>query len=285
MVVLRDGYRLRVRTRGSGAALLLIHGFSGSGRGWGDVPDRLDRGRRLILIDLLGHGESDKPTDPRRYRMDAMVEDVAEVLRAGRISACDLVGYSMGARVSLAVAAWKPELVRRLVLESGSPGLATENERTVRRRADEILARRISEEGIGAFLESWLDLPVLCSLRDNVHREVWDRVEAQRASNDPAALAAVLRGLGTGTQPSLWAELPRIRHPALLMTGRLDPKFTVLAERMAGALPHAKHVAIPGAGHRVHLERPQHWLRVIEAFLRTGDPSFGSGVPEARFPP
>jgi len=284
-VLLRDGYRLRVRIEGTGPAVLLIHGFSGSGRGWGDVSNRLGRGRRLILVDLLGHGDSDKPTDPRRYQMKAVVDDVAEVLLATGVPACDVVGYSMGARVSLAVAAWKPELVRRLVLESGSPGLAGAQERADRRRSDETLARRMSVEGIGAFLEAWSDLPVLGSLRENVTREVWDRVEAQRARNDPSCLAAVLRGLGTGAQPSLWAQLPRIEHPVLLVTGRLDHKFTALAERMAGAFPHARHEAIAGAGHRVHLERPGDWLRAVEAFLGTGDPSAGSGVREPRFPP
>jgi len=207
-----------------------------------------------------------------------MVDDVSEVIRTcgGPV---DLVGYSMGARVSLAVAAWKPELVRRLVLESGSPGLEATDDRTARVAADEALATRISSGGIDAFREAWRSLPVFDSLAGHMSAVAWSRVEAQRAANDPAALATVLRGLGTGAQPSLWGQLAGIRHPILLLTGCLDAKFTALAERMAAALPCARHVSVPDAGHRIHLERPRAWVRVVKAFL-----DGGSGAPDGAFP-
>ncbi|NNM33989.1 MAG: 2-succinyl-6-hydroxy-2,4-cyclohexadiene-1-carboxylate synthase, partial [Gemmatimonadetes bacterium] len=238
-IVLRDGCRVNVVVTGAGPELILLHGFSGSALGWGRAVDGLSRRHRLVLVDLLGHGLSDKPRHAERYRMEEVVADVEEVVRRFR-PPVDLLGYSMGGRVALATALSTPELVRRLVLESASPGLSTMEERAVRVASDEALADRISRGGIDAFLEAWRGLPLFRSLETALSPEGLGRLEAQRASNDPSALAAVLRGLGTGRQPSLWASLPSLTRPTLLLTGRRDSKFTALAESMVACLPHAR---------------------------------------------
>ena len=268
-IVVRDGLRIRVQVGGTGPVLILLHGFSGSGRGWDGVAEELSRQHRLVLLDLPGHGQSDKPVDALRYRMDEVVADVEEV--ASRFSPpVDLLGYSMGGRVALATTVWKPHLVRRLILESASPGLATSEERAARVASDEALADRISTQGIDAFLNTWEDLPLFRSLQSALSEEDLARLRAQRRSNDADALAAVLRGLGTGRQPSFWPSLSAVAAPTLLITGRLDEKFARIAESMSARLPLARHLGVPGAGHRVHLERPRHWLRAVGTFLSGG---------------
>lgn len=265
-IVLRDGFGMNVVIAGAGPHVILLHGFSGSALGWGRAVDELSHRHRLVLVDLLGHGQSDKPPRAERYRMKEVVADVEEVVsRFG--PPVDLLGYSMGGRVALATALSKPGLIRRLVLESASPGLPTAEERAGRIASDDALADRISGGGIDAFLEGWRDLPLFRSLKTTLSAEELARLEAQRASNDPDALAAVLRGLGTGRQPSLWASLRSLDRPTLLLTGRRDSKFTGLAESMSACLPQARHFRVPGAGHRVHLERPRHWLRAVRTFL------------------
>lgn len=267
-IVLRDGRRMNVLLTGTGPELVLLHGFSGSARGWGGVVGELSRRRRLVLVDLLGHGMSEKPRDAERYRMEEVVADVEELAKGFR-PPVDLLGYSMGGRVALALAVSRPGLVRRLVLESASPGLRAPGDRRRRRETDQALADRISAAGIDAFMTAWRALPVFRTLESTLSPEAWARLEAQRASNDPEALAAVLRGLGTGRQPSFWDSLRRVSQPTLLVTGRLDRKFTELARSMSAGLPNACHTSVPGAGHRVHLERPRHWLRAVRTFLES----------------
>ena len=81
------------------------------------------------------------------------------------------------------------------------------------------------------------------------------------------ALAACLRGLGTGMQPSLWSALEHISVPTLLIAGHEDPKFVQTNERMLEALPAARLEVVPDAGHTVHLEQPDAWLRAVESFV------------------
>ena len=75
--------------------------------------------------------------------------------------------------------------------------------------------------------------------------------------NDPRALAAVLRGVGTGAMEPLWERLERLRAPAVVLAGERDAKFRALGERLAAALPDARLEIVPGAGHAVHLEAPE----------------------------
>lgn len=249
------------RTRGHP---VLLHGFTGSSAAWGSaVVDGLaGAGLPPVLVDLPGHGRYAGETDPERFTLAATLE----LIEAAGDWPADLVGYSMGARIALHFAVAHPEKVRRLVLEAGSPGLPTEAERADRRAADALLAERAVGEGLGAFAEFWESQPIF-----ETRRALGDQVvlsqRALRLRNDPASLAAALRGLGTGALPSLWDSLAGVTMPVLVMVGSLDRKFVGIASRMAEALPDARLVAVPGAGHTVHLERPSDWLEAVTDFL------------------
>lgn len=250
--------------------LLLLHGFLGSGAAWGEaVLDGLAGHGRVVAVDLLGHGASDQPTDPSRYALPEIVRDLLEVLDALGARRATWLGYSMGGRVALAAAVLHPDRVRRLVLESASPGLAEESERAARRAEDEARAKRLEREGVPAFVEWWERLPVFVGAGAGARpdgRAAGHLRDIQRA-NHPAPLAAVLRGLGTGAQPSFWDHLRWMDRRTLLVTGGEDAKFTAIAGTMAELLPRGRHVTVPDAGHRVHLEQPEAWLRAVRAFL------------------
>ena len=219
-----------------------------------------------MLVDLPGHGRHAGETDPDRFTLGAVDEELLALTDDGPV---DLVGYSMGGRVALGFTARHPDRVRRLVLESSSPGLATEAERAARRRDDEALADWIEHTGIKAFVARWEGEPLFESqkaLPDHVR-------EAQRQRrwlNHPASLAASLRGMGTGALPSFWGSLPGLRVPVLLMAGGLDTKFVDIARRMAADLPLARLELVDGAGHAVHLERPGAWVDLVVDFLSEG---------------
>jgi len=95
-------------------------------------------------------------------------------------------------------------------------------------------------------------------------------IEARR-DNDPAELAKSLRGMGTGSQPSLWRELAGLKAPALAVAGGFDEKFVGIARRMAAVGPDVRSVVVDGAGHNIHAEAPSAYLDLLKRFL--------SGVP------
>jgi pimeloyl-ACP methyl ester carboxylesterase len=88
-----------------------------------------------------------------------------------------------------------------------------------------------------------------------------------RRGNDPAELARALRGMGIGTQPSLWGELPGLVVPALAVAGELDEKFAALSRQMTAASPNVRVAVVPGAGHNARVEAPGAYLGLLEGFL------------------
>ncbi len=243
---------------------ILLHGFTGSSLAWdGQLVDGLcGAGHTPVLVDLPGHGRNAGRTDPALFTLEATL---ATVLAAGAWPA-DLIGYSLGGRIALHFAATFPGRVRRLVLESASPGLEDETERAERSLADESLADRLVEGGIEAFVDHWESLPLFETQR-RLDPELLHRRRERRLGNDAASLAAALRGLGTGTLPHLWDRLLEVRTPTLLLAGESDEKFAGVARRMAERMPEACVVIVPDSGHAVHLERPDAWLSVVADFL------------------
>lgn len=271
----RDGVRLRVEDRNQeapGTPLLLLHGFTGSVEAWGEaLLRRLADQRRVVAVDLPGHGGSDAPEEPERYRLARVLDDLEELLSELTVPRAVWVGYSMGGRVALGAAVLRPARVAALVLESTTPGLAEPLERRARRMADEALARRIETggpRGMEAFVDDWMELPLFASQR-RLPPHVLEAERFRRMGGSPVGLAGTLRGLGTGRQPSFWSELERVEVPALVLTGSLDGKYEGIGDAMASALPGAVRRSVEGAGHTVHLERPDRWLDEVRSFLTT----------------
>jgi 2-succinyl-6-hydroxy-2,4-cyclohexadiene-1-carboxylate synthase len=262
---LHTGAALHYQTAGAPhqPPLCFVHGFMGSSEDWCPLIGGMDEQAFCLGVDLPGHGHSlDCPAHV--YSMEGATQALADVLDAAGIHRCTLVGYSMGGRVALYFALFHPERVRRLVLESASPGLPTEAERAERRALDEQRAQRI-EENLGAFLDDWYRQPLFASLER--HGLVEEMVRRRRA-NDPDGLARALRGLSPGAQPSLWNRLPDLSVPTLVLTGARDDKYRAVTERTADRLPDARRAVVPGAGHNVHAERPQAFLAQLGRFLR-----------------
>jgi 2-succinyl-6-hydroxy-2,4-cyclohexadiene-1-carboxylate synthase len=269
----RLGVELREVDRINPPTLVLLHGFTGSAAGWGSHLDTFAAcGLRVIALDMLGHGESDAPEDPARYSMEHCQCDILAALKVLGVQQGEaiLLGYSMGGRIALYIAFSR--FFRALILESASAGLADANEREQRRMRDEALADSIEREGIAAFVEYWERLPVFAS-QTRLSQEVRDRLRTQRLHNHARGLAQSLRGVGTGVQPALHAQLPELHIPVLLIAGELDTKFCAIAREMAQALPQAQIRIVPNAGHTVHLEQPEVFDTIVKDFcLSLPDP-------------
>lgn len=237
--------------------VVLVHGFTQTAASWPrPIVDRLERdGHDVIAVDAPGHGRASAV----RADLIAGAASLAELAAHGP---AHYVGYSMGGRLALHVAVHHPDAVDRVVLIGATAGIDDADERRARVRADEELAASIERDGVDAFLRRWLANPLFATLPADAAA-----LDTRRA-NTPAGLAASLRLMGTGTQSPLWADLPSVGAPALFLAGQLDAKFTALAERMAGAWGGPAVVeVVPGAGHAVHLERPDDVATRIARFL------------------
>jgi 2-succinyl-6-hydroxy-2,4-cyclohexadiene-1-carboxylate synthase len=269
---MNDGLRYAVHRSGDGPLppLLLLHGFTGSRASWNHLLPRLEADRQIITIDLPGHGDTSAPETPARAHFQRVATDLAALFPAP----LDVLGYSMGGRLALAFALEHPQHVRRLVLESASPGLADPEERRARQLADEALARRIEENGMAAFVYDWENLPLFAS-QARLPAAVRANLRQRRLANHPAGLAVSLRGMGTGAQPDLWPRLTDLHCPVLLVVGALDAKFATINRQMQAAIPGSALCIIPDAGHTPNLENPEDYLAQVLAFLGNR-PALGS---------
>jgi 2-succinyl-6-hydroxy-2,4-cyclohexadiene-1-carboxylate synthase len=233
--------------------LVLLHGFGGTHRMWDGVLERLDAERYLPLaLDLPGHGAHAAAGAPPLF--DACVQSVLSAA-PGRFALC---GYSLGGRVALHVALAAPRRVRRLVLIACDPGIEDERERAARRAADQTRARELEDGGLDAFIARWNAQPVFAGEPPYVSAVA----RADQHRNDPRALAAALRGLGTGSMAPLWRRLPELGMPVSFVAGARDQKFTSIGRRVAARAPNCELVILPG-GHRLPHEDPAGVARAI----------------------
>jgi 2-succinyl-6-hydroxy-2,4-cyclohexadiene-1-carboxylate synthase len=234
--------------------VVLLHGFSGTRRAWDGVIAALDRERyRPLAPDLPGHGENADAERPITF-----AGCVSAVLAAApaRFALC---GYSMGGRIALHVALAAPERVSYLVLVSSTAGIEDPAVRAARRESDRALARRLEQIPFEEFIESWRTQPLF--VEDPPEVGALAREDQRR--NRPDALAAVMRGIGTGEMEPLWDRLGELAMPVAVVVGERDGKFVELGRRMVGLLGDAQLVVVPG-GHGLPLERPQALASVLD---------------------
>ena len=226
--------------------LVLLHGFSGTSHTWDRVVEQLPAERyRVVALDLPGHGR--RADGPRPITFAGCIADVLD-RSPPRFSLC---GYSMGGRIALQVALAAPERVARLVLLSSTAGIADAAERAARRSADHALAEQLERGPFEDFIERWRTQPLFA----DDPAEVGTRAREDQRRNRPDALAAALRGLGTGEMEPLWGRLGELAMPVTVVVGDRDAKFRALGERMVSELPDAVLVVVAG-GHGLPRENP-----------------------------
>lgn len=240
--------------RGSGPRLVLVHGFTQSGRSWGPIADRLAESFEVVAVDAPGHGRSAAVT--------AGLWDGADLLASAAGAPASWIGYSMGGRYGLHVALRHPAVVRRLVLVSATAGIADDAAREARRRSDLAVASRAVEMGLAGFVRWWMGQPLFATLAPS------DAALESRLEGTAVGLAESLRLAGTGSQEPLWPRLAALRMPVLVVAGALDGRYCSLASDMAAAIgANASVRIIAGAGHACHLEKPDEFVELVGGWL------------------
>lgn len=261
-----NGVRYHVEKTGEGFPLLLLHGFTGDTTTWDPFIDAWGGHSNLLIPDIIGHGDTDITGNLERYRMESAAKDLNCLLDQLDIRQADVLGYSMGGRLALSFSILYPERVRKLILESSSPGLAGEMEREKRRENDKKLADFLMEKGIKSFVDYWESIPLFSSMK-RLPKETQNTIRCQRLRNSPNGLAYSLLGMGTGSQPSWWDNLSRIENEVLLLTGEEDIKFCTIAIEMQKKLKNCTWIAFENTGHAIHVEEPEKFGTIVSDFL------------------
>lgn len=257
---------MHVERLGNGEMSLILHGFAGSGVEMVPLAQRLP-GRKLIP-DLPGHGATGVLEDPTAYTMDATIEALVALIADEGARDVDIVGYSMGGRVALAMAANRPDLVRTVVAIGARTGISDDGERADRLDRDRLLADEIVANGAEWFADRWVSGPLYDTQR-RLGADHMAEVMGRRRSIDPVGIAHSLREVGPAAQPDLSAELAKSGVPTLLLVGELDERFRVIADAIAEVTPSATVTAIPGSGHATHVEELGATSAAIVGFWET----------------
>jgi len=240
---------------GEGPTIVLLHGFTQTATSMAPLVEHLTATRRVVALDLPGHGASSS--------LSADLDGAAAlVVEAAGGEAFDLVGYSLGGRIALHVACAMPQGLRGTVAISASPGIKDPDARRRRLERDVALADGLESDGdVDAFLTRWLRDPLFATLP-----KALADLEGRR-TNTAAGLADSLRRCSVGTQRWLGDELARLDRPVLLLSGARDVAFAASASSIAAKRRAVAASIVPGSGHVAHLEQPAITARLLTTFL------------------
>ena len=261
----RRGARIyyEVGGRHDGPPLVLIRGLARSSSYWLEVRDRLERERRVIVLDNRGVGRSDCPTPP--WSTADMADDVAAVLRESGAQRADVFGISLGGMIAQELALRHPHRVERLILACTTPGGSS----AVRIAPLAALAL-VRAASMGSYAEGLrFSAPWVLSERALRERpeivDIWIAI----AEREPRSRAGVLGQLWAAARHDACELLSAIAHRTLVVTGDadrlIDPKNSAI---LAARIPDATLRTLRGAGHDFPTERPDETADLVLEFLR-----------------
>lgn len=250
------------RTGGDKPALVLLHGFSDDGLCWAPIAQQLESDYDIIMLDARGHGRSDAPESG--YGHDQHAADVAGVISGLSLRKPIVMGHSMGAVTTLAVAGLYPDLPGAIVLEDPPPFWE--------QRAAGLQADR--RKGMG----SWI-IDLKRKTREEMiegNRQAhptWPEAERGPWADSKLRLSFnVMNGFGSAGL-DMREAVQRIGCPALLIIADTTMGAITNAQQaddLKALVPQLRVTHIAGAGHNIRREQPERYLQCVNEFLKDG---------------
>lgn len=250
---------LHVETSGSGAPLVLLHGWGMHGGVWADVAQKLAEDFQVHSVDLPGNGASAALPETN---LDALVQ----VLSARFGEPLSVCGWSLGGQVALHWAAREPDKVRRLILVASTPCFA-EREDWAFGMESAVLEKFAAELEVNhaATLRRFISLQLRGSENE---RELLMLLRERLFNRGEPDMRALRGGLDILRDADQRAELQCIRQPTLVVAGERDKLTVPAASRyMAQAMPTARMVEVAGAAHAPFLSHAEIFVEHVKRFL------------------
>jgi len=260
------GVRMRVieAGEGQGPPLVLVHGFLSTHLEFDELIERLAHHFHVIVPDLPGSGDSEKPSPARYvYGVETFAETVADLISAYGIGRAFVAGHGLGGAVGITLAALHPELVNRLVLVA--PLCYPFAARAIfRGPLMPIVGSVVFKQFFGwrafrTYFREWVYPPEF-----PLPEQIAANFEAFNSPSGRESAYAVLESM-LDTRPTV-ARITRIRRPTLVTWGREDRVFPAHhALKLAREIPGAR-LELFDAGHAPHVERPDDFALVLRQF-------------------
>lgn len=252
--ITRDGLSIHYRRSGDGPPLIFLHGLGAHLSCWRHQEAFFSAQYTVLLLDLRGFGESDKPRDSRAYGVKSFAEDVHQLLVHLKVPGAHLVGTSMGGYVAEQFALQYPEKVKSLVLCNTA----------CRRQVPPELMRARSEALERSDMSRYARLVASQALAPGASDALIAEVTEMIASNDRAAYETVIRSLTF----DVCEQLASVRVPVLLIG--CDEDIVMPLDRLREIrrwLPQARLEIIERCGHLPYMERPDVFNQILASFL------------------
>ncbi len=241
-----NGIRIHYQVEGEGPALVLVHGTPQDLEDWREFGwvEELRNDYQLILVDIRGHGASDKPRDPKAYALELRVSDVVTVLNNLHINKAHYFGYSMGGWLGFGIAKYAPERFYSLIIGGYHPYGAT--------ASPEDLAR-----DFGNSMDTYLANDVSPGLI------MTEKHKARKLAYDLQALIASLQE----DWPSLEDVLPTMTMPCLVYVGEADHHYPKV-KKCVQQMPNVTFFSLPNLSHGQAFRYSHQVLPYVRKFLR-----------------
>lgn len=251
-----NGSSAEIRELGAGPVVILVHGFPLDGAMWSGVARALAPKFRVLKPDLPGRGNSDvaAPAGIAGYA------DFLEALLAGLAEPVGIAGFSFGGYITLELMKRRPDKVRGLALVDTR---ASADDPLARAKRDETIAA-VRENGVRPVVET---MPAKLLSPESVGRpDLLERVQRMIARQKPETVEADL--VAMRERPDSTSFLPEIAVPTLVVVGSEDVLTPPAdSQAMAVAIPGARLVTVPGAGHLTPMERPRAVAEALGEFF------------------
>lgn len=243
---------------GPGTPLVLLHGAGANAHWWEHLAPELAEARPVVALDFRGHGDSDFPEE---VRAGALGEDLEALLGHLGFAEVVLVGHSLGAHVALERAIRAPHATRALVLLDPARGASASRRRATRLALHLRRTYASFEKAVARFRF----LPSAASADEALRRAIAER-SVRTESDGRFGYKFDPRWMHAATREPM--DPSAVRCPVLVLRGETSPLLTREGAAQWGSeLPDARLVEVPGAGHHVHLDRPEHVRALVTDFL------------------
>lgn len=252
---------IAVDDEGEGTPTFYVHGFGLSRRAMIPLAGHLSEGRRSILLDWRGHGDTRCPPKDDAYSFEILRDDLRYAIDEVAQGPVDLIGHSMGGQVALSLALESPQCFRSLVLLGAGP------------------LRKVTDE---RELEAWNRSATYFEQKDaeSVERMLWsstsladpDTMKSELSWIYAGArgpdLARMIRGAFLHVEENL-EECSELDIPTLLVAGELDRTWLKPSRTLHHVIQGSRLRVVPQAGHLVHLEAEDEVVEAIRDFWST----------------